>query len=212
MKIVNAKVYELNELDSTVREQVLNNSSQFLVDGDWFTPIVEGFNEKMAILGLSNPETFFSGFWSQGDGACFICNEIDTDLLIRTLHEQGFDIPEDCLLYSKDLSVSIAKLSSSFSSQYDHERTIASAIHSESESIRQNDLILLENVLTEWARETSKLLYKDLEKYYTELTSDESVIESLEGCLFFADGKIANGYIFTEAVEASQDSPIMDNK
>jgi len=196
MKTIKTTVYELSELSEAVQEKVISNTAQHLVAGDWFTLITEGFREKMESFGLTGADPYFSGFWSQGDGACFICDLIDTDLLVRTLFETGYDISQDIVLDTKNMHVVIQKVGTSFSSQYDHENTICARVNYEGEdpNISDHDIDKLENTLTYWAREMSKELYKTLEKYYEECSSDEAAKEHLEGCVFFKDGRIANGY------------------
>jgi hypothetical protein len=38
---------------------------------DWHEHVFEGFQEQCAEQGIRVDEMYFSGFWSQGDGACF---------------------------------------------------------------------------------------------------------------------------------------------
>lgn len=202
MKTIKTNVYELAELTEAIQEKVITNTAQLLVAGDWFTPITEGFREKMESFGLIGADPYFSGFWSQGDGACFVCDQIDTDLLIRTLFETEYDISQDIVLETKNMHVVIQKVDTSFASQYDHENTICAHVNYEGEdpNISKLDIDKLENVLTNWAREISKELYKTLEKYYDECSSEEAAKENLEGCIFFKDGRIANGYEILDVI------------
>ncbi len=190
MKEVKIKAFMANELSEKAKMALMQTYHEINVDHDWFQPIIEGFNEDMDEYGIT-ADAQFSGFWSQGDGACFITETVDTDLLIRKLHEAGVEIPEDCLIYSKDLSIKIAKGSESFCNRYEHENTIEAIVHSESDVIVEYDLDLLESVVTEWARTISRELYGKLEKYYIELTSDEAIMETL------MDEN--NSYLFTES-------------
>jgi hypothetical protein len=38
---------------------------------DWSEWVIEQFKEDMALIGIDVDRVYFSGFWSQGDGACF---------------------------------------------------------------------------------------------------------------------------------------------
>jgi len=38
---------------------------------DWWECVYENFKERMAKVGIEVDKIYFSGFWSQGDGACF---------------------------------------------------------------------------------------------------------------------------------------------
>ncbi len=179
MKEVKLKIYTVDELEPKVREQVIEDYRDILVTHDWWEPAMEGFYEKMQTYGLTG-ELYFSGFYSQGDGACFITDTVDTDLLIRTLFEQGYDIPEDCLLYSKDIHISIQKSSASFATRYSHENTIEAYVHNEDyEQITAKECIHLENVITEWIRTECKDIHKSLQNYYEELVADDAILETI---------------------------------
>jgi hypothetical protein len=200
MKEVKVRVYELDELEPSVKETVIYNAGQNIVASDWYTPITEGFREEMECIGIIDADTYFSGFYSQGDGACFICDTIDTDLLIRTLFETGYDISEDIVLETENMNVIIQKLDNSFARQYDHENTIAARINYEGDIISLGDIDKLEHIITMWAREASIGHYRNLEAYYDELTSDTHVSSELSGCLYFKDGRIANSFIIPEEI------------
>lgn len=188
MKELKIKAYTVNELSQEAREKVLEKYHDINIDNDWYQPIVEGFDEDMAEWGVE-AKLRFSGFCSQGDGACFVTDTVDTDLLIRKLHEEFHAIPEDCLHYSKNLSVSVQKVHAAFANRYEHENTITACVYNDSEHIIQStDCDALESVITAWARRESLTVYRKLEKYYNELTEDIAVIETLE----------ENEYLFTE--------------
>lgn len=196
MKEVLVKVYELTELTEEVRNQVLEKAMQNVVSGDWYTPILQNFRVDMEEYGIIGADGYFTGFGSQGDGACFIAEFVDTDVLIRKLYEEGKDISEDVLLESKNFHVLIEKMD--LLSNYDHEGTVHARIHSESDHLLKEDLDKAEYVLTEWVREKSNNLYQELFKYYYSLVDIEVVTEALADCVFFLDGRIANGYITLE--------------
>lgn len=190
MKEVNLKIYTVDELDEKVRNKVIEEYQEILVEGDWWEPIYESFREDMRELGLEG-ELAFSGFWSQGDGACFVSETIDTDLLIRTLYESGYDIPEDALLYSGDYSICIQKVDASYANHYSHECTIEAAVYLSDGNDRIDDYTRgkVEMVVTEWIRTECKLVYKNLETYYQELVTDDLVLETIR----------ANEWMFTES-------------
>ena len=206
MKTIHANVYKLNELDNKVRQEVLEKCSQLLVEGHWFFPIIEGFYEDLKTYGFQNPEAYFSGFYSQGDGACFICDTIDTDILIRKLFEEGHDIGEDAVLETKNMNVIVQKVDTSYARRYDHENTVAAYTNYEGEILSSTDIFRLESVITEWVRIQCRKLHSDLEEYYVELTSDQSVEEYLGETYFFDDGRIADRYILRDAVDETEET------
>ncbi|EPI4635923.1 antitoxin of toxin-antitoxin stability system, partial [Escherichia coli] len=85
-RIITTTVYTLNELSSTAREKARDWYRQHHADSNWYENVYEDFREVCDIFGidlrqlvfrLSNgrfmeePCIWFSGFCSQGDGACF---------------------------------------------------------------------------------------------------------------------------------------------
>ena len=188
MKSITINGYTADELQGKALGQVLENFRDINVTDDWYQPIVEGFKEKMETYGIEC-EVQFTGFYSQGDGACFISQTVDTDLLIRKLHEEGCIIPEDCLLYSKDISVSVEKVHAAYAHRYCHENTVNACVYNDSEHIvSDHDCNGLETTITEWVRENCRQLYADLEKYYDSLTDDEAILAEL----------VERDYYFTE--------------
>ncbi len=72
------KAYKVDELPKDVRERVLDKYRYFETeDMDWWKFVYDDWKEKLEELGFMNPDIWFSGFSSQGDGACFDCNHID---------------------------------------------------------------------------------------------------------------------------------------
>ncbi len=57
--------------------------------GDWYESVYEHFKEMMSVIGIRVDKVYFSGFWSQGDGACFdkvsaiICNFLRSNLNLQ---------------------------------------------------------------------------------------------------------------------------------
>jgi hypothetical protein len=184
MKEVTVKLYKFNELSEKVQETLIQDNREHETEhDDWFEPITEGFEEDMKNAGFDDITIGFTGFWSQGDGACFYGKVTDNQKLIETLKEEDYIEKELNIPAIDDLNIHIIKTSR----HYEHENTIAGNV----EGDWANDHDLLENAVTKWARDKSRELYKSLEKYHDELTSDEYVIEYLEeqGEVFQENGK-----------------------
>jgi len=105
----------------------------------------------------------------------------DDDLrqLMGDLRNVGFDNRER--LESDNLYMEIVRNSN----RYTHKNTISGDFEYDELDVEDDDrdwdkfLIDMEDMLTEWARDKSEDLYRRLEKYYTELTSDEAIEDSL---------------------------------
>lgn len=85
-EIIETTVYQLDELSDAAKNEARAWYRQTGFDHDWFEFVFDDFERICAILGVElctvparlyggdtgqKPCIFFSGFWSQGDGACF---------------------------------------------------------------------------------------------------------------------------------------------
>jgi hypothetical protein len=62
---------KFDELTDKQKAKVLDNLRYINVNYDWYEYTIEEFEAKLKKLGFYDIKTEFSGFWSQGDGACF---------------------------------------------------------------------------------------------------------------------------------------------
>ena len=184
-KEIKVTVYNINELEDSIKTKVLDKYRYNSVDVDWYHPVYDDFFAELERYGIE-ADIEFTGFYSQGDGASFITTTCDTDLLIRTLFEEGHDIPENALLDSKNLSVRIDRMNS----RYSHEETMYVDIHDEDMTLSDLESETLNDIIGEWAKEKARDLYRKLESYYEDITSDKEVIEYLADSEFFQNGDI----------------------
>ena len=86
MRQEKVNVYNYADLlkDDTLKEKVLNNLRN---ENDYFDHdfILEDYKETIEDLGYNNVTIYYSGFYSQGDGACFVCESIDLDKIIERM-------------------------------------------------------------------------------------------------------------------------------
>lgn len=186
------------------QEAILEKHHDWNVDDDWWDSVYEQFKEKVAALGfdidtnvsrtvsgkpLTNHEIFFSGFCSQGDGACFNgsvgkCETVFTRLA-PILWEHWSKI-EVCTASWK-----------SRDNHYCHSNTLSFSYEFEvpNQITDESDLRwhVMEQLRIEleaaWDTFTDALeaevkglcdkLYGDLSDEYDHLTSDEAILESL---------------------------------
>jgi len=187
-------------------DELSEESQQKLIEGfregyePYYDAIYEDFSLRMSEqygADLKTEEITWSGFWSQGDGASFIC-DFDTEVLLPILKEE---LNEDqvALLEEIDAEIDCASIRTGY--QYSHENTVRGKV-----SIYYGDAYydrmvqineihdILENKLTEIIREESRNLYKRLEDFYDQETEDERIVEEIKhcypGCNFRKDGTI----------------------
>ena len=228
MKIMNFTSF-INENDSTAKSfEELSEETKILaieknrdinISHDWWEDTIGIFAEDMLKYGLTiDPDegVQFSGFHSQGDGASFVTESIDSEefmkegleldsnefldmeeppkdelqQLVGDMKEIGFDNRER--LTPADFYFNVVRTSSNYS----HENTVSMDMDfdelekDDDDDDRDFDSFAsgLEDDATEWIRDKCKELYKKLEDYNNELTSDKEVAESL----------ISNEYMFDE--------------
>lgn len=185
---------EFQALPEAVREDVLEKRRTWNVgDSHWYQHLFAGFTQEMAELGIEVGEIYFSGFWSQGDGACFNG---------RLNNQEKFFAQSEMAKYAilgeeGPLNLDVAKWVSS--GRYCHEHTLSFDFsyddtepeESEYESPLRYQIARIsydeteklisgfEGDFEEWIKGKCRDLYSTLEKEYEYQTSDEQIVESL---------------------------------
>lgn len=72
-KTITTTVYTFSELDEKAREKAREWYREGGFDYDWYDSVYEDAKSIAALMGIDINQIYFSGFWSQGDGACFEC-------------------------------------------------------------------------------------------------------------------------------------------
>lgn len=73
MRTIETKVYSLNELSEEAQGKAFNNWLELSINDDFWQEYVLGsFTDILKRFGVHEPMIYYRGFWSQGDGACFI--------------------------------------------------------------------------------------------------------------------------------------------
>jgi hypothetical protein len=198
-------LYTFDQLSTKAQQNAIERNREPDLDYEWESPIIEGFREEMEKCGIRDVKCMFSGFYSQGDGASFTGEVFDNrKFIFETLDMGRFDpwplldrvksaagIREEILkTFNEDLHIRITRRPNS---NYVHENTVSVDVNYyndedfyikiglEGEVLIDLDVFLheLEMEAIMWVREKSKGLYRDLENYYEELTSDEGIADNL---------------------------------
>jgi hypothetical protein len=205
--IVETTVYSLNELSEPARQQARNWYRE-TVDDDWYDCIYEDFEVICSILGIhlrtrpvqlygggtrAEPCIYFSGFWSQGDGACFEARyayEKDAPRKIRAHAPQDAELHviADALQASQRRNLYQLHADITHRDRYCHEHSMAISVERNGPTA-QEMTAGAEDAVIEALRDLACWLYRQLEREYDYQTSDAVVDEAI----------IANDYTFTEA-------------
>jgi hypothetical protein len=69
--IIDCEVLDYDNLSTAYQEKLLREECEALAEIWRPDPLVDEFKEKLEKIGFMEPEVLYSGFSSQGDGACF---------------------------------------------------------------------------------------------------------------------------------------------
>jgi hypothetical protein len=187
-------------LDEDAKARIFDAHRDINVDHYWWSFVYEGFTEDMAKVGISVDDMFFSGFWSQGDGACFEGRVKDWALFLPSVgytsaalinhaceyfhffvnHSSGRYYHEHSTAFDADLRLPETQEDEEFIARYSpHERdSLREAVWMVAINAFDEDTLCDEFV--EVFKDHMRSLYKRLEAEYEYLTSDEAVLDSLD--------------------------------
>ena len=171
-----------------MKELVERYRNNYLDDIDWWDNVEEVFKADMAEIGLRVDRIYFSGFWSQGDGACF---EGAVDHWGKVLHAMGITTNPVMVEFLQENAT--AQLFHRGSTTY-HERSIQFDVYVPEPdegwsgytdplraaawvALATYDYDALADEFAEFCRDKMLDLYCALEAEYDHLTSDEAVWE-----------------------------------
>jgi hypothetical protein len=179
-------LYRLDELAPAVQAKVLDRERCVNVDDEWWSEAtVSAWKGVLAAKGYEEPRILFSGFGSQGDGACF---EASVNLGVW-LSERKPGGSYDRLLaaFAGDEVAITIRHAGRYCHAYSTEVVVSydggdARIDAEIDEVRTE---IVEDVVG-----LSQQLYRDLEEEYFALTDDRAVAETLRSndTLFHVDG------------------------
>ena len=183
---VTTEVFTFSELSDDAKQTAIENNHDINTDYEWYDFNYEDAKQIGEIMGIDIDRIYFSGFSSQGDGACFEGSYSYEKGSVKNLKEYA---PKDEELHriAQELQDIQRKhfygitANVKHSGHYSHK--YCTQINVDSETQQE----LPEDEICEVLRDYMEWIYRSLEKSYDYLTSDESISETLE----------ANEYEFT---------------
>ena len=200
MRTIVHKLFKYEELDDTAKDKAKDWYRQFVFADscDWEF-VFEGAVQAANILGIDidhrrgsrEPAIYFSGFWSQGDGACFEGSYRYAKGATKKIREYA---PQDTELHriADELQNiqrrNFYKLGACMThrGRYSHSGCMSVSVEHEDDHYR--DIGDAEDDITQLMRDFADWIYDQLEKEYEYQCSDNVVEESI----------IANEYEFDE--------------
>ena len=178
MKQVLKTVYELKDIE----KKAIDANRYINVDYDWYDFIFDDWKTKLHGNGFENAEIYFSGFCSQGDGACFDA-KLNLETLAKKLNFQNLNLDD---IEGELITVE---------HHYSHQNTRKISLYNYGPV--ENDSLIsdFEKAIEELRYKLSCDLYNDLYEEYYYLISDEAVKETLiaNDYLFESNGEIYGG-------------------
>jgi hypothetical protein len=199
MKTVEIEIYQFNELSPKSKIKALEKFSDINVDHGWYESVYDWFIGRAAEAGFSVDRIYFSGFYSQGDGAMFEYSDPGDDKLLREFIDT-LDLSP--MRKSWLLSQVYCRYSGTHSGHYYHSGCCSHSITFESNftwSAAENFSDWIDSFHSDFEefieskyRDLCDELYDSLQIDYEYLTSEEAIIETIEAnnYEFFRDGSI----------------------
>lgn len=193
MYTITKDVFKFNELSDSAKQTAIDAYRDVNAHHEWWQWVYDDAANILEIMGVSDVEISFSGFWSQGDGACFTGKFQHNKGNVKALKAYA---PKDKELASiltrinKIQSRAFYKLAGTIGTRgrYCHAYTMYIADIYHTEHGYNYDIGEAESELLEAFQDMANWIYKRLENEYNYLTSDEIVAETI----------IANDYEFEE--------------
>lgn len=207
-EVIETTVYTFEELDERAQERARDWYREASAHDDWYEFVFEDFERICGILSVElatrpvrlhgggtrqKPCIWFSGFASQGDGACFegsysyrkgasraIRAYAPRDMRLAAIADQLQQIQR------KNLYALEARVTHRGRYYHEHSMEISVERNSDRDQLPTADA---EEGVSEALRDLARWLYRQLEQEYDHQMSNEVVDE----------GIIASGYTFTEA-------------
>jgi hypothetical protein len=180
---IEKKLFDFNELSNEVQQKVIEKNFDINVDYNWYESIIDEFKEN-EYFDITN--VYFSGFWSQGDGAMFEYNNIENKLFSEFLDTLKLSplrraiIENNTYFYAKGTQ----------KGHYYHEKSCGHNTdfnidnfnwlrHERTYKALENILIDFEAYVIQRYEDFCTNLYSTLEKEYNYQTSEEAIKESI---------------------------------
>ena len=192
MRVVETNVFQFHELPSDAKQHAI---STYWGEHWDYECVFEDAKEIAKLMGIDIDDIYFSGFWSQGDGACFTGTYRYAKGGVKTVMEYA---PEDKELHriANELQAVQKKYFYKLLSTIKHRGRYYHEMCMSIETVRADgDMNRYdcrgpsdddEKAINEALRDFARWIYKRLEEQYNYETSEEAVLESCE----------SNGYEF----------------
>ena len=173
------KTYKLfTELNDEQKQKAIEENRDFNLEHEWWQPCYDCFTSIASIMGIDIENIFFSGFYSQGDGACFIGDFSYKKGFLQKIKDY---VPHDLELIeiAKKLQLAHRKSFYRASGAIMHNSRY---MYAESINLQLDDEYNLENSYDDFYHvfvDLGNYIYEKLEAEHNYLQSDECISQDL---------------------------------
>jgi hypothetical protein len=196
MKTKTINIYEFSELSEEAKQKAVENNRDIVIAHDWSSFVIEEIKKQNSDY-FTIENIYFSGFWSQGDGAMFEYSCITEKLYFEAVESLSLPNWKKAILKNGYHSAK-----GKHRGHYYHEKCCLHDIHIETDNGMQyyknierlfyeNEDLICDYVIEKY-EELCREIYEKLENEYNCQTSDEVIIETIEAnnYEFDVDGNI----------------------
>jgi hypothetical protein len=194
MRTKTITLYKFEELSEEAQKKAIEDNYQINVEyTEWDDSVRDDAVSIGKLMGIDISRIYFTGFSSQGDGACFEGNYQYNKNCVKELKEYA---PEDKTLHGIVERLQAIqkkhfyKLSANVkhSGHYYHEMCTDISVYKDGNYMYSDSEQEAEEELKDILRDYMRWIYRTLEKEYDYMTSEEAIKETI----------IANDYEFTK--------------
>lgn len=183
------KGLSFEQLGETARHVAMDKVREWQTDDNWYDYVYEQSHELLVLLGFADIEIFFEGFGSQGDGACFTGQWRQDFVKFQKAREEFLCEDLQPILDRFGGLLVEVKLQDQVwrplrlerrgrSDCHEHSITFSPVEEADDELIHEEpDDPRLEEVF----RDLMRWIYRSLQSEHEYLSSDEAVLETIEG-------------------------------
>lgn len=191
-KIIEKTIYTFDELSESAKEKARDWYRVGGFDYEWYDSVYEDAKQCAALIGITIDKIYFSGFSSQGDGACFEGRYSYVKGAAKALKSHA-PLDKTLARIADELQALQRKNFYRLSAKVKHRGHYYHAHCTDIDVMKEDNNSYVNYADSETDKELCEILrsfmnwiYKQLEKEYEYLNSDESVSETI----------LANEYTF----------------
>lgn len=184
MRTIEKTVYSFDELSDEAKEYACNKWREDVIDYEWWDFVYDDAKEIGKLMGIEIDNIYFSGFWSQGDGACFEGSfhyEKGCHKNVKSYAPKDTELHRIAKAWSKVQRLSFYQLNGRIKHRghYYHAMCTEISVYGDGDLAEFYVDIDTDDAVCDVLRDLMNWIYRQLEKEYEWLSSDEQIAETI---------------------------------